>query len=213
MGQLFCRLMARLFITEELCSRRCTSYAAATGFKMLITVLLVFVACLVPVLVFAVTRRRGTLEVPAGELTAQLYWVDIEAFCNLVDPDEESFLRTNLPPALFRSIQRERLLAATDYVAAVSHNAALLTRLGEAARHHADAVVAQTAEQLANRAVRLRLQCLLVTLNLWAAIALPGASLSSGSFVEHYEQINGLTRNLLRLRAPHGGSQVSASVR
>jgi hypothetical protein len=180
---------------------------------MLITVLLIIVACLVPVLVLAVTRRRSSLEVSGAELTAQLHRVDIEAFCNLVDPDEESFLRTNLPRALFRSIQRERLLAAADYVAAVSHNAAVLTRLGESARHHADAVVAQTAEQLANRAVRLRLQCLLVTLNLWTAIVLPGASLSSVSFVEHYEQINGLTRNLLRLRAPQDSSQASVSVR
>lgn len=178
---------------------------------MLITVLLIFVACLLPVLVFYIARRRSSLGVSPSELTAQLRLVDIEAFCNLVDPDEESFLRTNLPPALYRSIQRQRLLAATEYVAAVSHNAAILTRLGEAARHHADAGVARAAEELANRAVRLRLHCLLVTLNLWAAIALPGAALSSGSLVEHYEQMNGLTRNLLRLRTPASSSQAPAS--
>jgi hypothetical protein len=178
---------------------------------MLITVVLIFVACLLPVVVFAVSRRRSSFNVSPNKLTSQLQPVDIEAFCNLVDPDEESFLRTNLPPALFRSVQRERLLAATEYVAAVSHNAAVLTRLGEAMRHHADAGIAQAAQQLANNAVRLRLHCFLVTANLWTAIALPGAALPSGSVVERYQQLNGLTRNLARLRAPASGSQASVT--
>jgi|HubBroStandDraft_6_1064221.scaffolds.fasta_scaffold345461_2 hypothetical protein len=178
---------------------------------MLITIIVVFVAILLPVVVFVLARRRSSLNLLPSELTSQLHPVDIEAFCNLIDPDEEHFLRTNLPPALFRSIQRERLLAATEYVAAVSHNAAVLTRLGEAARFHAEAGVAHAAQQLANRAVRLRLHCLLVRVNLWTAIAWPGAGLSSGSFVERYEQINGLTRTLLRLRAPANSSHASVS--
>ena len=184
-------------------------YAAARGSEMLITVILVFFACLFPAVIFAITRRRSASKLSPSELTSQLQPVDIEAFCNLVDHDEESFLRSNLPPALFRSIQRERLRAATEYVAAVSHNAAILTRLGDAVRHHPDTSIAQAAQQLANNAVRLRLNCFLVTVNLWTAIALPGATLSSGSLVDRYQQINGLTRNLLRLRTP--GSQASVS--
>lgn len=186
---------------SELCCR--------PGFEMLITFVLVFLACLFPAVVFAIARRRSASKLSPSELTSQLQPVDIEAFCNLVDHDEESFLRSNLPPALFRSIQRERLLAATEYVAAVSHNAAILTRLGDAVRHHSDTSIAQAAQQLANNAVRLRLNCFLVTVNLWTAIALPGATLSSGSLVDRYQQINGLTRNLLRLRTP--GSQASVS--
>lgn len=180
-------------------------------FDMLITVVIIFVACLLPVVVFAITRRRSSLKVSPGELTSQLQPVDIEAFCNLVDPDEESFLQTNLPPALFRSVQRERMRAAIEYVAAVSRNAAILTRLGEAARSHSDADVARAAQQLANNAVRLRLHCFFVTANLWTAIALPGTGLSSGSLVERYQQINGLSRNLLRLRAPANGSHATVS--
>ena len=176
---------------------------------MLITVVLVFLACLFPAVVFAITRRRSASKLSPSDLTSQLQPVDIEAFCNLVDHDEESFLRSNLPPALCRSIQRERLRAATEYVAAVSHNAAILTRLGDAVRHHPDTSISQAAQQLANNAVRLRLNCFLVTVNLWTAIALPGATLSSGSLVDRYQQINGLTRNLLRLRTP--GSQASVS--
>jgi len=180
-------------------------------FEMLITIILVFVACLLPVLVFAVARRRSAFSGSPSELAAQLHPVDIEAFCNLIDPDEEDFLRTNLPPTLFRSIQRERLLAATEYVAAVSHNAAILTKFGGAIRDHADVTVALAAQQLANNAIRLRLHCFLVRANLWTAIALPGAGLLSGSFVERYQQINGLTRTLLRLRAPANSTQASVS--
>lgn len=178
---------------------------------MLMIVVLIFVACLLPVVVFAISRRRSASRLSPAELTSQLQPVDIEAFRNLIDPDEESFLQTNLPPALFRSVQRERLRAAIEYVAAVSRNAAILTRVGEAVRDYSDAGVAEAAQELANNAVRLRLHCFLVTANLWTAIALPAASLSSGSVVERYQQINGLTRKLLRMRAPANGSHASVS--
>lgn len=170
---------------------------------MLISVvLIVVIACLLPAVLFGLARRRSSASPFPHQLTSQLLPVDIEAFCNLVDPEEEQFLRSSLPPSLFRSVQRERLRAATEYVGGVSHNAVLLTKLGSAIRNHEDVTVSQAARELSNSAVRLRLHCLLVTVNLWAAIALPGAALPATSFVERYRQLNGLARRLGRLPNP-----------
>jgi hypothetical protein len=178
---------------------------------MLIIIILIAIAVLLPVVVFLLRGRGSYVRVSPAELTARLRPVDIEAFCNLVDPDEESFLRSNLPPGLFRSVQRERLLAATEYVGAASHNAIILTKLAEVARNHADTSSVQAARELTNTAVRLRLHCLLVTINLWTAIVLPGAGLSSGTFVEEYQQLNGLARRLARLSHHSTPSEAAAS--
>jgi hypothetical protein len=178
---------------------------------MLIPVILIIVACLLPAVLFALTRRRSYASPSPGELTSQLFPVDVEAFCNLVDREEEQFLRSNLPPALFRSVQRERLRAAAEYVSAVSHNAVILTRLGSAVRNTEDVTVSHAAQELLNSAVRLRLHCLLLTLNLWTAIVLPGAVLPATSFVERYQQLNGLARRLGRLRYPSTTPKAAAS--
>src|ERR1035438_2128544 len=47
---------------------------------------------------------------PKGEAShaGQLIPVDLEAFENLTDPEEEQFLRVNLSPAEFRGVQRAR---------------------------------------------------------------------------------------------------------
>jgi len=135
--------------------------------------------------------------------------VDVEAFSNLVDPEEEYFLRSNLPGALFRSIQRERLLAATEYVAAVSYNAGVLLRIGELARGQQDPEVSQAAQEMVNSAVRLRLYCLLVSVRLWTAILVPSAGFSSASLVEHYQHLSGLSRRLSQLRYPAGRDGIS----
>lgn len=164
------------------------------------TLILVGFACLLPPAFFLI--RRGTLSarIPLNELVGLMRPVDVEAFCNLVDPDEELFLRSNLPAPLFRSIQRERLLAATEYVGAVSRNAAILLRIAEAARDHTDPAIAGAAIEMANSAVRLRLHCSLVFLRLWTSICVPQAGLSSLSLPERYQDLNSLSRRLGQLR-------------
>jgi hypothetical protein len=178
---------------------------------MITVIALIIVACLLPVLFFQITRGRFSAQLAPAELVNRLRSVDVEAFCNLVDPDEEEFLRSSLPPSLFRSVQRERLLAATEYVSAVSHNAAILSRIGEASRHHADPEVIRAGQELANNAVRLRLHCTLVLLRLWTAIVLPGVGLSPVSLAERYQHLSGLARRLGRLRHPANSPEISAA--
>jgi hypothetical protein len=194
-----------------LCDPRKARYAAAFGLEMMIIVILLVIACLLPVVFFKIGHGRPSSRRSPHELATQLRPVDIDAFCNLVDPEEEQFLRSKLPLGLFRSVRRERLLAAAEYIGAVSHNAAILTQVGESVRHHADPNTAQAAQELANNAVRLRLHCSLVMLKLWAAIVLPGAGLSSSTLVDRYQHLSALARCLGRLPYSSDSSEVSAT--
>lgn len=186
-------------------------YAGAIGTKMIFTIILVLVACVVPFLFVAITRGRFSARIPVDDLAPRRRSVDMEAFCNLMDPEEESFLRSNLPPRLFRSVQRERLLAATEYVRAVSLNAAILLRIGEATRHDPDSEVVRAGQELANNAVRLRLHCSLVLLRLWMNLLFPRAGQSSAPLVERYQHLGSLARRLGQLRHPSGVQSISTA--
>ena len=143
----------------------------------------------------------GALENPAQRIRA----VDIEAFRNLVDPDEEEFLRTNLPPAEFRRIQRERLRAAVEYVSCAAQNAAILLGVADAGRRSADPATAQAAEKLVDNAIRLRLYASLAIPRLYLGMILPGAHIAPVRIAESYEQMTRLFVLLGCLQYPTRG--------
>src|SRR6202022_4549321 len=100
------------------------------------------------------------------------------AFNNLVDPAEEDFLRENLPPGVFRNVQRARLRAAIEYVMCAAKNAAVLIRVGKAASAEPDPELSRQAENLVTAAIQLRLFSFLVLSILWVKIAFPSLRLS-----------------------------------
>jgi len=122
--------------------------------------------------------------------------VDVEAFRNLVDPGEEEFLRTNLAPAEFRKIQRERLRAAVEYVSCAAQNAGVLLRLADAGRRSSDPATAEAAEKLVNNALRLRLYALHTIPRLYLSMIFPGTRISPVRIAESYEQ---MTRQVVLL--------------
>jgi hypothetical protein len=136
--------------------------------------------------------------------------VDIEAFRNLIDPAEEDFLRRNLHLSEFRSIQRARLLAAVEYVAGAAHNAAILMRIAETARHSQDPETARMAETLVENALRLRRYAFQVKFRLYLGIIIPAAQIAPVGIAERYEQMTRQVIMLGCLRYPVGG--VSAAL-
>jgi len=174
-------------------------------------VLIAFALLVVGVLIHAVRRRRSpTPELPALDTYTQP--VDLAAFRNLIDPAEEDYLRQQLPAVQFRSLQRERLHAALEYVRRAACNGALLLRLGEAASHDKDPEIAAAARTLMNDALRLRMNAMLAMLVLYARIVMPGARISIGRVTDIYENLTqGLVR-LTRLQDPAHTARVSAAV-
>ena len=99
---------------------------------MIISVALVVIATLAFIFLVRMAKGRGisgpvSLEDPA----LQIRPVDVGAFRNLMDPEEEQFLRENLTKSDFRRIHRERLRAAIEYAGCAAWNAAILLEWGK----------------------------------------------------------------------------------
>jgi len=144
------------------------------------------------------SRRVSSPE----ELAKRTQPVDLESFRNLLDPEETDFLRSHLPAREFRGLQRERLRAAAEYVTRVSHNAAVLSRFGEAARLSDDPEVAAAGRELAEQAIRLRGLSLLMLANLRLGIVLPATRLPASRLVEGYQRVDFLAARITRSHQP-----------
>jgi hypothetical protein len=153
------------------------------------------------------TRRRkdsGDFDSTIAAIQA----LDIEAFRNLVDPEEEAFLRASLPPAQFRKIKRERARAALAYVRELSTVSLQFARLGDAARRSPDPALAASGKQIANSAISLRLRVLDASLRLTVSAALPGlGSRPVRSLLDQYDRTASLLHDHNGLN--HARSQAS----
>jgi len=164
------------------------------------TIAALAVAILLFILVLARVRSHAVL----GNPSQQIRPVDVEAFRNLIDPAEEEFLRSRLPPADFRRIQRERLGAAREYIAGAARNAAILLQLAEPARHSPDPEVARSAQKLIDAATRLRLYAFQAKARIYLAMLFPNRRTSPLRVAESYEQMTHQVVTLGR-QYPTGG--------
>jgi hypothetical protein len=157
----------------------------------------------------AMARERNVVP---GELVEKIVPLDIQAFGNLVDPQEEAFLRARLNRRDFRAVQRQRLLAALQYVGWASHNAAILIRVGEAARHSRDGRIAMAGKQMVEAALQLRLTVVGVRMKLWAGVLLPGVGFSHAGLADHYERARSLAWHLRCLEDPLRAARLAGSL-
>lgn len=176
---------------------------------MTISIALVLVSALV--LLFLIRLARGQyIATPAGDNpTDQLRFVDLGAFRNLIDPSEEEYLRSRLPPYDFRKVQRERIQAAIDYIGCASHNAGVLLNVAEAARHSPDPEVAVMAAKLIDNAIRLRFYALQAIPKLYVALFLPVRRRSHAAVADRYEQ---MIRHVVLLGLHYPGAGISSAL-
>jgi hypothetical protein len=176
---------------------------------MTIAIILVVLALLA--LLFLLRIAKGAP--PSAEImknpAAHIRLLDVEAFRNLIDPDEQEFLRSRLPPSDFRRIQRERLHAAVEYISCAAHNATILLRLAEATRRSPDPATAGAAEKLVANAIRLRLYALQTIPCLYVTMVFPGTRIWPVRIAERYEQ---MTRQVVLLGLKYPTRGVSAAL-
>jgi hypothetical protein len=147
----------------------------------------------------AVRNHRDRADVEEAIRTIRS--IDIEAFRNLVDPNEEAFLRRNLPPKKFREIKRERARAAIAYVWCAGRAAALFASVGQAAQRSSDPRMAASGAQIVDSAMRLRLYSVQTCFRLVTGALLPSIeNLSTPSLVDQYERTAETLLQLGRLR-------------
>lgn len=177
---------------------------------MIIAWILIAISVLSLTLFFYAARGRSASIKNLDDLRGQTRPVDIGSFRNLIDPAEEQYLCRNLSAQNFRKVQRARLRATLDYIQSASQNAAVLMRLGEAARKNPDPKIALAAEQLVSSAIRLRLFAIIAIPKLYLAILIPGAHLSPSHIVEGYQQLSGLAGQLAVMQNPARAPRLSA---
>jgi hypothetical protein len=168
---------------------------------MIITFVLVVAALLALFFLIRMAKGRGFSALSVADHKTQIRPVDVRAFRNLIDPAEEAYLRMNLPRSEFAAIHRERLRAAIMYIAAASHNAAILMRVGEAARRSPEPEIVQAGDKLVDSAIRLRLFAFQAKAKLYVGIMLPHVPVSALSLAESYERMTGLGFALNRLQS------------
>jgi len=179
--------------------------------QLLIIFFLLIIAVIVT-LIWKAASNRNRAIVGVADLAGHTRPVDIQAFRNLVDPGEDEFLRKHLPPAEFRSVRKQRMFAALDYVNAAVRNAGILMLVGEAARHSPEPRVAAAGEQMVEAALQFRLYVIPVRLKLWTAAALPGASFSHAGLADRYQRATDLAWYLGRLQNPVAAARVTSSL-
>ena len=142
--------------------------------------------------------RPGLVQIRSlDDWEARKHEVDLNGFRLLLDPAEEEYLRTSLPPPQFRVFQRRRLQLALDSLDLVGKNAVMLIKLGQLAKVGANPKLVQEADELIYGAIRLRVNLLRVQPYLRLKWLFPGWTVSVPEFALRYEE---LLRYLSRVR-------------
>jgi len=161
--------------------------------ESMVFVLIAFVLLAVFV---ALAIRRGRDADNLEPALATIRALDIEAFRNLVDPDEEAFLRASLTAAEFRRVKRERTRAALAYISQLSDVALQFARFGSAAQQNSDSGLANLGRQIATSGVYLRLRTLDARARLTLALAFPALPARPlPSLLQQYDRANLLLVN------------------
>lgn len=150
-----------------------TIFAAMISPAMLVAWIFVAVAFLALAILAYIALRNGTRHVDLEKAVQAFRSLDIEAFRNLLDSDEEAFLRNHLSPKKFREIQRQRAWAAFIYAWEAGKAATALAQIGQAAQRSSDPKIAVSGARVAESAFRLRLHAFGACLRLLTQILLP----------------------------------------
>jgi hypothetical protein len=175
-------------------------------------IIIIVFSFLTLLLLYRAARGHSVAVKGLADLEGQTRPVDLLAFQNLIAADEESYLRENLSAGDFRHVQRLRMLAALDYVRCTAHNAAVLLRLGEAARTSSDPYIAQAGQELMNSALHLRMIAMFAQIQLYARVLLPTVQLSPNNLVKDYRALTDRVARLCQLESPAQVSRVAATL-
>jgi len=173
---------------------------------LLIVAVLVFMG-FVLVSVRGSASVKGTLD-DVGSATRP---VDLLAFQNLVDPEEDEFLRSRLPAREFRRVQRIRLRAAVDYVERTASNAAVLLRVGESLRGQ-DPALAEMGREIVTASLRLRVNALMVLGILYFRICFPSVTAPVQQVSARYEELRTQFARLARSQRPADAGHLLAAL-
>lgn len=147
------------------------------------------ISAAVLVLLWVAVRGRSARIRDMRSAQEALVPVDLEAFRNLIDMQQERFLKEHLSGHDFRRVQRARYLAVAEYLWQVANNASVILRLGESARASHEASVEAQGAELTSAAVSVRLYCLVALAQAYAGVLFPGVGVSVGTVADSYDRL------------------------
>ena len=133
--------------------------------------------------------------------------VDVEAFRNLVDPEESRFCQKMLPNEVFAALQRRRMIAAMEYLRAMRSNAEILQSIGMRALESGAGEQADSVRQMLYTAtqVRIRSTVLIWSYSLSLTLRIPLNTLSP---VDVYRDLRNQTLIVLQVLSPAESAQI-----
>jgi hypothetical protein len=158
----------------------------------------------------AITRSHRRAITGLDDLSGNTKAVDLAAFQNLIDPAETQFLRTNLGYAQFCILQHQRMLAATEYVQRIAHNAGVLLQLGQLARLNPDPEVATAAQAMVERAAHVRMISMLALCKLYALSVVPALPFATENVFHDYRRLTETAVLFTRLQRPAFAGRVGS---
>jgi len=158
----------------------------------------------------AAASPRGARPLPDAGAAKRIELLDLQAFRNLADPAEDTYLRQRLPAAEFRRLRRMRLRAMAAYVKAAGRNAAFLIEVGQGALANADPIAAEVARELVNQALWLRRNAVLAQLKIYAGLAWPLSPLGAFPILDGYQQLSHAAMLLGRIQDPSPPVRISS---
>jgi hypothetical protein len=102
-------------------------------------------------------RRRHLPQVDLDEIIPYLRPVHMDVLSQLTDSSHDEYLRRNGSRHEFQKLQRKQFRLATEYLQRMSHNAALLQRIGYGQIHSQNPLIAAQAQELIDAGVHVRL--------------------------------------------------------
>jgi hypothetical protein len=148
--------------------------------------ILVVVALLIAIGLRQAVRGFAADVIDPEQLLGRTRPVDLMAFRNLSNPDEDAYLAAHLPRTALWQVRRARYSAASEYVHLAAHNAAILIRLGQSAKNSSEVRIREAGTKLLTVAVQTRMLAGIAIVQLQIARVLPWWQPSIRSVTESY---------------------------
>jgi len=150
---------------------------------------------------------RGSAQQMSGatDLEGRTKAVDVLAFRNLMDMDQDEFLRKSLAAREYRRLKRTRNRVAVSYVKTVYENSATLIRLGEVLQKQP--ATAEEGTRILDLAIKNRVSAALLLVKLRFGRFYPGV-LTTEALARDYSHLKENVSGILRRATPLKSSRI-----
>jgi hypothetical protein len=111
-------------------------------------------------------RNRRIHDVELGQIIPSFLPVDLEALATLLDPSQEQRLRQECSREELVELERQRVRLTIDFLRRMTHNAALLQKLGYSQLHSPNDLISSLAQEMIDAGVHVRLYSFVGLINL-----------------------------------------------